>query len=76
MNYGVNFPFDERIKPEQPLDTNDPPPEGWNQLDNRDFRSRLFGSGNSTMRNCADWELRELARIEQKELQQTIMQTK
>ncbi len=73
MSYGTSFPFDQRIDPTKSLDESDPPPEGWDQLDNRDFRSCLFGTGNSIMRNCHDWELRELARIEQKELQQTIM---
>jgi hypothetical protein len=54
--------FEKPADPRRPLDPKDPPPIGWDQMEAKDYRSRLFGSGNSLINSLDGWEKRELAR--------------
>lgn len=55
------FTFTSPVDPLNSLDQNDLPPKGWDQLDTSDFRRALFGTS-SAVKDCREWEKRELAR--------------
>jgi len=58
------FYFAEPIDPHNPRDPNDPPPEGWDtNFDAKDFSKARFGSPPQHMRECQEWEEREMKRL-------------
>jgi len=54
--------FEKGVNPKKPLDLSDPPPSGWETVDAHDYRKALFGFAPETLKQCAKWEKRELAR--------------
>jgi hypothetical protein len=57
------YAFAAGIDPNRPLDSNDPPPADWyDGIDTSDYRKALFGTFTRVMRQCVEWESRELAR--------------
>ena len=57
------YAFAAGIDPNHPLDPNDPPPANWNDgVDTSDYRKALFGTLTDIMRQCVEWESRELSR--------------
>ena len=65
MRLGIEF--DKRIDVKNPLDSSDHVPRGWDTgIDTDDYRSALFGFSEPLFISCAEWEKRELERIEKK----------
>ena len=56
------FDFKNPVDPKKPLDDNDPPPEGWEFVDAKDYRVALFVFPTGVFKECCEWEERELAR--------------
>ncbi len=54
------FAFTLPVDPYNPLDSSDPPPEGWaTDIDTQDFRRALFGFGSGLFVDCCEWQKRE-----------------
>ncbi len=57
------FEFKSPINPRKPLDESDPPPDGWREVDSKDYSKALFGSPSPVFEECRSWEERELRRL-------------
>lgn len=57
---GLGFEFEPPVDPKKPLDSLDPPPEGWDTgIDTQDYRKALHGFSSILFRKCCEWEKRE-----------------
>ena len=63
----MTFRFKPPVDPENPLDKNDLPPEGWQLVDTRDYAKALHGFPPQLFTECVEWEKREFERIAQQE---------
>lgn len=58
------FYFVPPVDPENPLDPDDPPPDGWDAVDLKVYNKVLFGSPSPIFTACRGWEQRERERLE------------
>ena len=57
------YDFQKPVDPDNPLDPSDPPPTIHAHVDTSDFRKALFGFESTALRQCREWEARELERL-------------